>query len=239
MMTILDTQCYPVLAKNFALTNVSIEKAVSKRVEDAISQFYTVAKKSLMQALENGNDISTVKVPIMTTNLTMEEREEFEDLLSVHGHWSVFCGDHFVTVFTPTYGLKDPQAVQITYLTKSGKFCPTCSVFTEYHEVESRWVCPSCGRYVGCYQNSAIAMGQVAKSSERKHRMYTHGLIDRLWKEGLLQRKEVYRELSEVLNIPRQYTHIAMLDDKVLPIVNAWANARYQQKLEESKGEKK
>lgn len=146
--------------------------------------------------------------------------------------------DRCLTVFTPTYGLEDPKGTQLTYLIKSGRICPVCSVFTEYRDVDSRWTCPTCGRWVGCYPDCEIAMGQVATGIERKHRVYTHKLIDKLWKEDLMQRKEVYNELSDILRVPKQYTHIAMLDDKLLPIVNTWAQARYEQKKEEKQKEK-
>ena len=230
MLTVLDTQCYPVLQKNFDLANVSIEDAtLSRSCERAVQTFYEIAKKALIQSLANGVSLNTVKVPIMVTNLSLKEREELEDVLYRHGHWSVFCGDRFIIVFTPTHGLKDPQGTQFTYLVKTGKICPNCSVFTVRDEMENKWSCPSCGRSVSAYADHEMAMGQVATLTERKHRIDTHKVLDRLWKEGFLQRKEVYKELSEVLGIPRQYTHVAMIDDKLLPIVNTWAEARYNQ----------
>ena len=72
-------------------------------------------------------------------------------------------------------------------------------------------------------------MGSVANSEERAMRIKAHEEVDKLWKGGLLPRREVYRELSEVLNIPRPYTHIAMLEMNNFDLVNTWAKARLEQ----------
>ena len=235
MSEVIDTRCYPAIGKSLTMAHVNVAEPLTKKCEEAVNTFYGISKKNLLQTLDNGGELEKVKVPISTMNLSLKEREQFEDILHRYGNWSVFCGDRFITIFTPIYGLDDPKGTQYTYLVKSGRICPACSTFTEYNEVEARWVCSSCGRWVGCYPDSDFAMGQVATTSERKHRVYTHKLIDRLWKDELMQRKEIYQELSEILRVPKQYTHIAMLEDTTLPIVNTWAIAKYEQKTKEKK----
>ena len=236
MPVIFDTRCYPVLQKNFEMAHVSIEQPMDEKVVKTVSTFFENSKKSLLSALNNEKtDLSKVRVPILVAHLDLKEREVLEDVLKRCGDWSVLCGDRFVIVATPTCGLEDPKGTQLTYVINTGRFCPFCSMFTE--QIDRKWVCNNCGRQVGCYSDCDFPLGRVATRVERKHRVETHQIMDRLWSEELMNRNSVYQELSEVLGVPRQYAHIAMIDDQLLPVVNTWAEARYKQ-LKEIKTKK-
>jgi hypothetical protein len=76
-------------------------------------------------------------------------------------------------------------------------------------------------------------MGRIATSLERRERIETHKIIDCIWKEGLLSRRSLYKEISEVLNVPKPYAHVAMMTMKQLDVIKVWAKARHTQLVKE------
>jgi len=57
--------------------------------------------------------------------------------------------------------------------------------------------CKDCDSYVGCHQNSKKPLGSMANKELRQLRIQCHSLIDNLWKNGKMSRKEMYRMLSD------------------------------------------
>jgi hypothetical protein len=51
--------------------------------------------------------------------------------------------------------------------------------------------------YVGCHQNSRTPLGTMANKELRAWRIKAHAAIDPIWKDGRMQRQEVYDWLSE------------------------------------------
>lgn len=229
MISVIDTRRCQTLQDSCDNLTVDVESTVCKEVSEALQSFNEAAKRRLIQGLDKGENLMQVCVPLAVFNLELKEREELEDILKNYGGWVPQCGDRWTILFTPEAGLDDPLDTQLTYLSKTGRFCKTCHVFTEYRDTDDQWVCPSCGRWVSCYASSDFPMGSVATSAERRNRIKAHNEIDRLWKDKLLTRREVYAELSEVLNLPRPYTHIAMMESKYFPIIETWAKARWAQ----------
>lgn len=61
------------------------------------------------------------------------------------------------------------------------------------------WLCPKCGAYVGCHQNTRRPLGTMANRELRNWRMHAHAHIDPLWKDGEnhISRGAVYAILAE------------------------------------------
>lgn len=64
------------------------------------------------------------------------------------------------------------------------------------------WICPHCSNYVGCHHKSdkpTKPLGCIPTEGIRRRRMDIHQILDPLWKDGFLQRSQVYNRLSERL----------------------------------------
>lgn len=92
-----------------------------------------------------------------------------------------------------------------------------------YHSAKSRqwgkvWVCsnfPKCNSYVGCHQGTTIPLGRLANERLRTLKMEAHKQFDPIWKSGLMNRKEAYKWLADMLKIPVDECHIGMFDIKM------------------------
>ena len=229
MINVVDARRCQSLQNSFDDITICVEESKSENVMLALRAFHSTALSAIVQALKDGDDLEKIKVPVVLGALCFKEREEFEDIVNRVGGWIPICGDRWLLILSPERCVEDPIETQLTYLSNTGRYCSTCSVFTEHIDVDERWSCPSCGRWVGCYESSDFAMGRVATSIERHERIEVHKVIDSIWKEGLLKRRDLYKEIAEVLNIPRPYSHVAMLTPSQLAIVKVWARARYAQ----------
>ena len=61
------------------------------------------------------------------------------------------------------------------------------------------WKCDQCGNYVGCHhktQNRTRPLGCIPTEEIRHHRNEIHKLLDQIWKDGMISRKEAYRWIS-------------------------------------------
>lgn len=64
------------------------------------------------------------------------------------------------------------------------------------------WKCDKCNNYVGCHyksKNNTKPLGCIPTKELRKARSHIHALIDPLWKQRLMDRKDIYQELSEII----------------------------------------
>jgi len=86
--------------------------------------------------------------------------------------------------------------------------CPYCKKEAPWVENKAKYgrnfgksymcyYCKDCDAYVGCHQNTKVALGSMANAELRALRMQCHALIDPLWKDGKMTRKEMYRMLNE------------------------------------------
>lgn len=64
------------------------------------------------------------------------------------------------------------------------------------------WLCPTCGAYVGCHNNTRKPLGTMANRELRNWRMHAHSHIDPIWKDGALPRGVVYAILHEQFGRP-------------------------------------
>lgn len=229
MTSIVDARRCQTLYNNFCDMTISVENVNSDKISMVLNAFRDVAIKCIVQGLSNGSDLDNICIPLVVGSLNFKEREELEDILKRVGGWIPVCGDRWLIILSPEYGIPNKDNIQLTYLNKTGRYCVKCGVFTAYRETDNCWFCPECGRLVGCYANTDFPMGCVATSIERNTRISVHRLVDRIWKENLMSRKEVYKELSQVLSVPKPYAHIAMMTGQQLEIIKVWARARYKQ----------
>lgn len=92
-----------------------------------------------------------------------------------------------------------------------------------YHSNKSKewgkvWVCssyPKCNSYVGCHKGTEIPLGRLANARLRTLKKEAHRQFDPMWKSGLMDRREAYKWLSKMLDIPQQECHIGMFDIKM------------------------
>lgn len=61
------------------------------------------------------------------------------------------------------------------------------------------WQCPNCKNFVGTYPNSEkhAPLGTIPNLAMKRARAHTHHVIDKLWKEKLISRQELYNHLSK------------------------------------------
>lgn len=97
-----------------------------------------------------------------------------------------------------------------------GKRCAYCHKETVLRNSRygPTWNCDSCGAYVGCHDGTTIAKGRVANVELRKAKIDAHNHFDQIWKLGFMERKQAYRWLQDQLNIPKEYCHIGMFNEK-------------------------
>lgn len=77
------------------------------------------------------------------------------------------------------------------------------------------WVCsnfPKCDSYVGCHKGTTIPLGRLADKNLRKAKNHAHREFDKIWKSGIMTRKQLYIWLSAMLDIPQKNCHIGMFD---------------------------
>jgi len=60
------------------------------------------------------------------------------------------------------------------------------------------YLCKDCNAYVGCHNNSRFPLGTMANEELRRWRIETHKHLDRLWKDKIFTRRQVYRMLETV-----------------------------------------
>ena len=98
-----------------------------------------------------------------------------------------------------------------------GEICPYCKIATE-KKLRSpygyQYKCPKCGAYVGCHKGTDKALGRCANAELRRLRMCAHNAFDTMWKVKKMKRGSAYAWLSEMLEIPKAYTHIGMFSEK-------------------------
>ncbi len=100
--------------------------------------------------------------------------------------------------------------------------CPYCQSDAEWVENkeiygENRgksymiYLCRKCDARVGCHNNSEVPLGTLADKELRQWRIKTHEHLDRLWKDGIFSRKEVYAMLKTIF---KKEIHIGESDIK-------------------------
>lgn len=124
----------------------------------------------------------------------------------------------------------------------AGKICPYCKSKTKiitqkevygktYNSKRLIIACtnwPQCDAIVGTDEDK-IALGRLANKELRQKKEEAHLHFDKLWKEKYLNRSELYKHLSEFLDIPAKYTHIGMFNVKTCQKVIDWSVEIYKE----------
>ena len=92
-----------------------------------------------------------------------------------------------------------------------------------YHKKKAKewgkvWVCanyPSCNSYVCCHKGTDLPLGRLANERLRCLKSEAHLQFDVLWKSGLMNRREAYKWLSDMLKIELEDCHIGLFDIKM------------------------
>lgn len=125
----------------------------------------------------------------------------------------------------------------------NAKICPYCNSSTKIisesevygREYKGRKLIacvnfPKCDSYVGTHDDGT-ALGRIANKILRNNKKQAHFWFDKIWKEKHLDRSELYKELSEFLDLPPEYTHIGMFSERTCIKTENWAKEYYNKLL--------
>jgi len=128
------------------------------------------------------------------------------------------------------------------------KICPYCKsgtktvteefIYKKKYSDKSVICCinyPSCDSYVGTHSDG-LPLGRLSKHPLRIAKKKTHEIIDRIWKLKFMDRKDLYKELSDFLQLELKLTHLGFMNLNTLDKVQRWALLKY---IHYSENEKK
>lgn len=78
------------------------------------------------------------------------------------------------------------------------------------------WQCQTCLNYVGCHhktRNRTAPLGCIPTPELRNARNHIHALIDPLWKQGKISRKELYRRIGAAMGTKYHTAQLRTLDE--------------------------
>lgn len=96
--------------------------------------------------------------------------------------------------------------------------CPDCGKHMLLVE-ENKKVFYKCSNVLKCKTTHSAEpngkpMGYVADKKTRKARSLAHKAFDAIWKEGLMERKEAYDWLANIMKLRKQEAHISKFNAK-------------------------
>lgn len=71
------------------------------------------------------------------------------------------------------------------------------------------WKCDRCKNYVGCHHKTIDRfrpLGNIPTPEIRRARNFIHEILDPIWKEGHMKRRQVYNFMAKKLRIPEFHT---------------------------------
>lgn len=72
---------------------------------------------------------------------------------------------------------------------------------------------PACDSYVAAHRRSRLPMGTLANAALRHKRIQAHVALSRLWRDGLMNKRQAYLWLQAKLDLPEQETHIGRFSE--------------------------
>lgn len=72
---------------------------------------------------------------------------------------------------------------------------------------------PACNSYVSVVKGTTIPQGTLANQELRRKRISAHRIFDQIWKQGILNRREAYRWISDKFCLSSQQAHIGEFSD--------------------------
>jgi hypothetical protein len=61
------------------------------------------------------------------------------------------------------------------------------------------WKCNECQNCVGCHKGTKKPLGNIATKELKRARQEIHKILDPIWKNKQMKRREIYREISKAL----------------------------------------
>ncbi len=111
---------------------------------------------------------------------------------------------------------KRKKTVKCPYCGHVAVLRPKASLREDFTGDEWVYVCsryPECDSYVGVIPGTKEPMGTLANPSLRAKRIEAHKVLGKIWKSGLMSRKDAYRWLRESLGMKESQAHIALFSD--------------------------
>lgn len=76
------------------------------------------------------------------------------------------------------------------------------------------WQCRACLNYVGSHKNlRATPLGNIPTPEMRGMRMQINNILDPIWKDKYMERREVYAALSQALGYNYHTAHIKTMEE--------------------------
>lgn len=78
------------------------------------------------------------------------------------------------------------------------------------------WHCTKCGNYVGCRRKTnkpTHPLGNIPTPAMRKARLHIHAILDQIWKNKIISRKELYFKISNILGYEYHTAEIKTIEE--------------------------
>jgi len=78
------------------------------------------------------------------------------------------------------------------------------------------WICDTCKNYVGCHHKTNEPhkpLGVIPNKAMREARGQIHKILDPLWKNGSMRRKQVYKLISDTLGYAYHTAELRSLEE--------------------------
>jgi len=116
------------------------------------------------------------------------------------------------------------KTVICPYCNSEAKFTSSIKVYRkDYGKI---WLCsnyPKCDSYVGAHKGNGEPKGTLANHETRKYRKWAHNLIDWIWQDGVMTRKNVYHAIQNLMGMTADEAHIGLFDpDQCKKLVNTF-----------------
>lgn len=72
---------------------------------------------------------------------------------------------------------------------------------------------PACNSYVAAHKHSLRPMGTLADGALRHKRIEAHTAFNRLWRDGLMSKRQAYLWLQAKLGLPEREAHIGKFSE--------------------------
>jgi hypothetical protein len=73
--------------------------------------------------------------------------------------------------------------------------------------------CNTCSNFVGTHKQGGKPLGVIATAEIKKERMKIHSILDPLWREKLIGRKELYKMMSEKMGFQYHTASLSSIDE--------------------------
>lgn len=72
---------------------------------------------------------------------------------------------------------------------------------------------PACDSYVAAHRGSRLPMGTLANAALRHKRIQAHAALGRLWRDGLMSKRQAYLWLQAKLDLSERDAHIGRFSE--------------------------